>query len=393
MRKAKHISIIGGVGHVGFPLGLILSAKGFKVNLIDKNSKNINKINRGEIPFIEKNSKNLLINMLKKKRIFATNKLSEITKSKYIIICIGTPITNQLNPNLIKFINLFYDLKKFLKKDQIVIIRSSIYPGICNKIYKIISKKCKNLSYCPERIVQGKSIVEMPKLPQLISGKSKKAIKESGFLFKKVSKKIIFTKVIEAELVKLFSNAYRYINFSISNQFYMICQNQNLDFFKIRKIMRDGYKRNTNIPMSGFTAGPCLLKDTMQLSSFFYHKFLLGHSAMKINEGIPKFIINKLKIKYNLKKKTVGILGLSFKSETDDIRDSLAIKMLNILKSMKIKTLQSDEFYKNKLNINKKDLIKKSDIIILATPHKAYRKLKISKNKILIDIWGLIDNY
>ena len=231
----------------------------------------------------------------------------------------------------------------------------------------------------------------MPKLPQLISGESKKAIKESGFLFKKVSKKIIFTKVIEAELVKLFSNAYRYINFSISNQFYMICQNQNLDFFKIRKIMREGYKRNTNIPMSGFTAGPCLLKDTMQLSSFFNHKFLLGHSAMKINEGIPKFIINKLKIKYNLKKKTVGMLGLSFKSETDDIRDSLAIKMLNILKSMKIKTLQSDEFYKNKLNINKKDLIKKSDIIILATPHKAYKKLKIAKNKILIDIWGLID--
>ena len=391
MSKERHISIIGGAGHVGFPLGLILSTKGFKVNLIDKNSKNINKINKGEIPFIEENSKNLLINMLKKKRIFATNKLNEITKSKYIIICIGTPITNQLNPNLIKFINLFYDLRKFLKKNQIVIIRSSIYPGICNKIYKIISKKCKNLSYCPERIVQGKSIVEMPKLPQLISGESKKAIKESGFLFKKVSKKIIFTKVIEAELVKLFSNAYRYINFSISNQFYMICQNQNLDFFKIRKIMRDGYKRNTNIPMSGFTAGPCLLKDTMQLSSFFNHKFLLGHSAMKINEGIPKFIINKLKIKYNLKKKTVGMLGLSFKSETDDIRDSLAIKMLNILKSMKIKTLQSDEFYKNKLNINKKDLIKKSDIIILATPHKAYKKLKIDKNKILIDIWGLID--
>ena len=275
MSKERHISIIGGAGHVGFPLGLILSTKGFKVNLIDKNSKNINKINKGEIPFIEENSKNLLINMLKKKRIFATNKLNEITKSKYIINCIGTPITNQLNPNLIKFINLFYDLRKFLKKDQIVIIRSSIYPGICNKIYKIISKKCKNLSYCPERIVQGKSIVEMPKLPQLISGESKKAIKESGFLFKKVSKKIIFTKVIEAELVKLFSNAYRYINFSISNQFYMICQNQNLDFFKIRKIMRDGYKRNTNIPMSGFTAGPCLLKDTMQLSSFFNHKFLL----------------------------------------------------------------------------------------------------------------------
>ena len=330
--------------------------------------------------------------MIRKKKIHATNQLREVINSKFIIVCIGTPINSKFNPNLKSFVNFFYQLKKFLKKDQIVIIRSSIYPGICNKIYKIIKNKCRNLSYCPERIVQGKAISELPKLPQLVSGKNRKAIQESSKLFRKVCKKIIYTEVIEAELVKLFSNAYRYINFSISNQFYMICQNQNLDFFKIRKIMRDGYKRNTNIPMSGFTAGPCLLKDTMQLSSFFNHKFLLGHAAMKINEGIPKFIINQLKIKYNLKKKTVGILGLSFKSETDDIRDSLAIKMLNILKSMKIKTLQSDEFYKNKLNINKKDLIKKSDIIILATPHKAYRKLKISKNKILIDIWGLIDN-
>ena len=289
------------------------------------------------------------------------------------------------------FINFFYQLKKFLKKDQIIIIRSSIYPGICNKIYRIIKSKCKNLSYCPERIVQGKAILELPKLPQLVSGKNKKAILESSKLFRKVCKKIIYTKVIEAELVKLFSNAYRYINFSISNQFYMICQNQNLNFFKIRDIMKDGYSRNSSIPMSGFTAGPCLLKDTMQLSSFYNHKFLLGHSAMSINEGIPKFIINKLEKKFNLKKKTVGVLGLAFKSETDDIRDSLSIKLLQLLKSKKVKTLQSDEYFKTKENIDKIDLIKKSDIIIVSTPHKAYKKLKIGKNKILVDIWGLID--
>ena len=149
--------------------------------------------------------------------------------------------------------------------------------------------------------------------------------------------------------------------------------------------------RNADIPMSGFTAGPCLLKDTMQLSSFYSHKFLLGHSAMHINEGIPKFIINKLENKFNLKKKTVGVLGLTFKAETDDIRDSLSIKLLQLLKLKKIKTLQSDEFARSKQNIDKKDLVKKSDIIILATPHKAYKKLKIRKNKILIDIWGLID--
>ena len=392
MSTKRNISIIGGAGHIGFPLGLILSSKGFKVSLIDKNNNNIKKINNGEVPFLEENSKKLLTDMRKKKKIYATDQINEISKSKYIIICISTPITNQLNPNLKPFINFFHQLKKKLRKDQIVIIRSSIYPGICEKVYKIIEKKCKNLSYCPERIVQGKSIVELPKLPQLVSGKSKKAILESGKLFKTICKKIIYTEVIEAELIKLFSNAYRYINFAISNQFYMICQNQNLNFFKIRNIMREGYMRNANIPESGFTAGPCLLKDTMQLSSFYNHRFKLGHAAMSVNEGIPIFIIKELQKKFDLRKKTVGVLGLTFKAETDDIRDSLSIKLVKLLELKKIKTLQSDEFYKNKKNISKNDLVKKSDIIILATPHKAYKRLKIKKNKTVVDIWGLIEN-
>ena len=392
MSTKRNISIIGGAGHIGFPLGLILSSKGFEVSLIDKNKNNIKKINNGEVPFLEENSKKLLTDMRKKKRIYATDQINQISKSKYIIICITTPITNQLNPNLKPFINFFHQLKKKIKKDQIVIIRSSIYPGICEKVYKVIAKKCKNLSYCPERIVQGKSIVELPKLPQLVSGKSKKAILESGKLFKTICKKIIYTEVIEAELIKLFSNAYRYINFAISNQFYMICQNQNLNFFKIRNIMREGYMRNANIPESGFTAGPCLLKDTMQLSSFYNHRFKLGHAAMSVNEGIPIFIIKKLQKKFDLRKKTVGVLGLTFKAETDDIRDSLSIKLVKLLELKKIKTLQSDEFYKNKKNISKNDLVKKSDIIILATPHKAYKRLKIKKNKTVVDIWGLIEN-
>ena len=392
MSTKRNISIIGGAGHIGFPLGLILSSKGFKVSLIDKNKNNIKKINNGEVPFLEENSKKLLTDMRKKKRIYATDQINEISKSKYIIICISTPITNLLNPSLKPFINFFHQLKKKIKKDQIIIIRSSIYPGICEKVYKIIEKKCKNLSYCPERIVQGKSIVELPKLPQLVSGKSKKAILESGKLFRTICKKIIYTEVIEAELIKLFSNAYRYINFAISNQFYMICQNQNLNFFKIRNIMREGYMRNANIPESGFTAGPCLLKDTMQLSSFYNHRFKLGHAAMSVNEGIPIFIIKELQKKFDLRKKTVGVLGLTFKAETDDIRDSLSIKLVKLLELKKIKTLQSDEFYKNKKNISKNDLVKKSDIIILATPHKAYKRLKIKKNKTVVDIWGLIGN-
>ena len=387
----NNICIVGGAGHVGAPLGLALSSKGYQVILIDKDKKNVHKINSGKMPFIEEGCEKLLKKMIKRKKIIATNNLSESRNCKYIIICLGTPVNNKFNPDLKNFMSFFYTLKKYLKKNHVVIIRSSIYPGICDKVYKIIKKNCKNLTYCPERIAQGKSLKELPKLSQIISGKNYKAKVESSKIFKKICKKIIYTKIIEAELIKLFSNAYRYINFSISNQFYMMFKKQNLNFFNIRKIMRDNYERNLNIPSAGFAAGPCLLKDTMQLSSFYKHNFSLGKSAMSINEGLPKFIINELQNTYNLRKKIVGVLGMSFKAENDDIRDSLSIKLLKYLKQKKIKNLSSDEYYKSKNNIDKKTLVKKSHIIIIATPHKKYKKLKINKNKILIDPWGIFE--
>jgi len=388
MNNKRKISIIGGAGHVGFPLGLIFSSKGYKVSLVDKNEENIRKINKGAPPFLEDGSKFLLKKMLKYKRIKATNKIHDVKNSKYIIICIGTPIDKNLDPKLKNFLNFFKSLKNHINKSQIIIIRSSIYPGICDKVYDIIKDKNKNLSYCPERIVQGKSIKELPEISQLISGKNKKSIVQSSFLFRKICNKIIKVKIIEAELVKLFSNAYRYIHFSISNQFFMICKDLGLDFFRIRQIMKDGYKRNAHIPMSGFTSGPCLLKDTMQLSSFYNHKFSLGHVAMLVNEGIPQFIINNLKRDFNLKNKTVGLLGLTFKADSDDTRDSLAIKLLALLKKRKIKTLYSDEYCKMKGMSKRSDLVKKSDIIIISTPHKIYKRLKIPKHKKIVDIWG-----
>ena len=233
-----------------------------------------------------------------------------------------------------------------------------------NKMKNFV-KKNQNIVYCPERIVQGLALEELPKLPQIIAGNNKNSLKEVSKLFKKICSKILITKVLEAELIKLFSNANRYINFAIANQLYLICEQNNLNFAKVRDYMREGYERNLNLPYSGFTAGPCLLKDTMQLSSFYKNKFSLGISAMKVNESFPDLIIKRIKKIKNFKKKTVGVLGLAFKAESDDIRDSLAVKLCKKLKINRIKYVQSDEFYKDKKNLTKNNLIKKSDIIIL----------------------------
>ena len=292
--EKKNISIIGGAGHVGLPLGLVFANKNFNVSLVDTNKKNLELIKSGQLPFSELGGKKLLEKALKKNRLFLTDKLNYLKYSKFIIVSTGTPINKKFNPQKKKFISFFKKMMPYLKKNHIIIIRSSIYPGVCKEIYNIIKKKCKNISYCPERIAEGKAITELPKLTQIISGINIKAIAESSKLFKKITKKIIVSKIIEAELAKLFSNAYRYIHFSISNQFYMMAEKYNLNFNKLRKIMSIGYSRNHTIPLSGFTAGPCLLKDTMQLSSFYNHNFSLGNCAKDINEGFPNFIVNQL---------------------------------------------------------------------------------------------------
>jgi len=390
MISEKHISVIGGAGHVGLPLGLAFAQKNFKVHLIDKNTKFLNQIKSGKMPFLEVKADSILKKILKKNNFYFETNLKKISQSKYVIICIGTPVNRRLKPNLLSFFSLIRNLKKYVKKNQIIIIRSSLYPGTINKIKKIIYPKNSNFVYCPERIVQSKSLIELPKLPQIIAAEKDINFYETKKIFKKITNKIIKTNILEAEIIKLYSNANRYINFAIANQLYSLCDKHNLDFYKVRNIMQDGYKRNLNLAKAGFTSGPCLLKDTMQLYSFCNKQFELGLAAMKVNEKIPQLIIEKIKNYKNYKKKTIGILGLTFKGETDDIRDSLSIKLLNELKKLKLNTLQSDEYYQNEKNVTKNKLVIKSDIIVIGAPHKAYTNIKFPKNKFIIDIWKTI---
>ena len=384
------IVIIGGAGHIGLPLGILFANKGKSVILYDKDKKNIDKINNSEMPFLEDDGERLL--KKNKKKIFATTNKEFIKYARAVIVCIGTPVKNS-KPDIKFFFKMFKEVKHLLNPKKPLIIRSSIYPGICLKVQNFLGKKFQNISYCPERVVQGKSIEELPKLPQIISGVSDAAITSAKKIFKLICKKIIVTSVLEAELIKLFSNAWRYINFSASNQFYMICEKYDINFHKLRNNMIDGYDRNKSIPKAGFAAGPCLYKDTAQLNAFLKNEFTLGKVATEINTSFPKIIYKKMLNKYKkgLIKKKIGILGMAFKSDIDDTRDSLSIDLLNYLKSKKLSVNISDHFVNMRGIIKASDLIKKSDIIIIGSPHSKYKNLKIPKNKFLIDSWGLFE--
>lgn len=387
--KIFDIAIVGGLGHVGLPLGIAFADKNLKVCLIDINKENAEKVKKGEMPFIEYGAEPLLKKVIKNGKLIISLNSKDISKAKNIIITIGTPVDEYLNPKVRSFLEFFKELKKYIDQDQTIIIRSTVYPHTCQRLLESLGNGNWKVAYCPERIVQGYAIKELKELPQIVSGLSNEAIERVSKLFGILAPKIIKTTVSEAELIKLFSNAWRYVQFAVANQFYMISNNFGVDYDKVRTAMVEGYKRAQTLPGAGFAAGPCLLKDTMQLSAFNSNNFQLGHAAMIINEGLPNYLIDNLKNKYDLSKKKIGILGMAFKADIDDVRDSLSFKLGKILRFNGAKVYYSDEFAKNQDFISKEKLIKLSDIIIVAVPHSAYKGMVIPRKIDVVDLWGI----
>jgi len=383
------ISIVGGAGHIGLPLSVKFSEKKFIVNIVDTNFNNLQLIQNGQLPFKEVGLVKKLSQQLRTGRLLFSKELNSIKDSKNIILCIGTPIKENYKPDLKNFYELIKKIKYIIKKNQNLIIRSSVSTGTNKKILNMLEENCPNLAYCPERIVEGKSLEELPIIPQIISGSNKKTIRDSVKLFKKITNKIIVCEFIEAELSKIFSNLYRYINFAIPNEMFLISKKFGADFVKIREIMIKDYPRNYGLAKAGFVGGPCLMKDSMQMSYLYGVKKSLINSAFQVNENLPNEIIKQIK-KIKLKRKIVGVLGITFKSDSDDLRGSLAIDLIKKLKKNKLNCYFSDPYVDLKGNLKTDSLIKKCNIIVIGSNHKNYKKLRISKSKKIIDLSGFL---
>ena len=380
------ICIIGGCGHVGIPLGLAFASKNFDVTLVDVNPNAVENINRARLPFKEDGAEELLAAHVGK-NLHATADAAVVKKQDVVVFVTGTPVDEHLNPKIHDVVKVLDAYLPLLNKRQLVILRSTIFPGVTRIVEEKLKAKlgASNLAFCPERIVQGKGIEEIFNLPQLVSGVNKKAENAAAALFASIAPKIIRIKPEEAELAKLMTNAWRYLEFAIANQFYMMVEKQGLDFYRILEAMKDDYPRAKHFARAGLAAGPCLFKDTMQLSAFHSNEFFLGHSAMLVNEGLPNFLVSQLEEKMgSLKGRKIGIMGLAFKADNDDIRESLSFKVKKLLEMKMAKVLVTDEFVPGTMPLGK--FLKDADGVILGVPHSAYRKLKIKKP--FVDCWG-----
>lgn len=387
MAKINKIGIIGGCGHVGLTLGIALAQNSKnRVILLDINKERIELVNSGKMPFLEKDGEKHLKKALKN-GLYATNNKEKIKHCELKIFTTGTPIDERLSPKVSDIFETLESYKDVVKKKNLVVMRSTIYPTTSEKIRKFLPKSVY-YAFCPERTAENIAIEEIAELPQIISAFDKKSEKIATELFQTLGVDIIYLTPLEAELLKLMVNAWRYLEFAIPNQMYMIAESNELNFYRIFEAIRYNYPRANSFKGAGLTAGPCLFKDTMQLAAFYQNKFFLGHSAMLINEGLANFIVEKAKkILGSLYNKNIAILGMTFKANSDDLRDSLSIKIENLLIVERANVLTHDSYVGSEKSAE--EVITKSDLVIIGVLHDEYKKLKIKKP--LIDIWGYFD--
>ncbi len=389
----QKVVVVGGGGHVGLPLALVLADSGYEAVSLDISEDTVNKINAGEMPFSENGAKDLLLKNLANKTFSATTDHESIKSAEIVVIVIGTPVDEHLNPDPNAVVNAMSACIPFMNSGQLVILRSTVFPGVTQRVKNLLVESgiFPEVTFCPERILEGHALKELQELPQIIGASNIEGATRASALFKKLGVKTVVVSPEEAELAKLFTNVWRYIKFAAANQFWLMSNEAGLDFSKIREAITFEYPRAEDLPNAGFSAGPCLFKDTMQLAAFSNNNFALGHSAMLVNEGLPLYLVSKLEEKHDLSNMSIGILGAAFKGESDDIRSSLSYKLKKILEFKAKKVFMTDPYVTvDEDLISLENTIRDSDILILASPHNVYRQ--ISTTKPIIDIWNLFGN-
>src|SRR4029079_4379876 len=255
-------------------------------------------------------------------------------RTSSLIVVVGTPVDEFLGPSMTIFERTVGEIAPHLREGALVILRSTVYPGTTEYVTQRLAEQGNtvDVAFCPERIAEGYALQELSTLPQIIGADSDRAAERATAVFAQLGPNTIRTSSKEAELAKLFTNTWRYMKFAVANQFFTIADQAGVDYTNVLRAIREDYPRAADLPGPGFAAGPCLFKDTMQLSAFTSDHFPLGQAAMQINEGLPAYIVSALERRYGgLQGRTVGILGMAFKSESDDTRASLSYKLRKLL--------------------------------------------------------------
>jgi UDP-N-acetyl-D-glucosamine dehydrogenase len=402
--KSLKITIIG-AGYVGLPLGLKLAEKQYKVTFLDNNTKILDGLSRGQSHLSSIDSKEIKKNLLNFK---FTSNYKSIKNSDFIIICLPTPLTENREPDLSYIKNSMKNLLPNLKYGQAISLESTSYPGttkdlIVSQLKKFVIGKNFFVIYSPEREDPANKDYNMSIVPKIISGITKNCLIIAKFFYSKiVSKTVPVSSTETAEITKLLENIYRSVNVGLVNEMKQLTDKMGINIFEV--VNAAGTKP---FGFSKFYPGPglgghCIPIDPFYLSwkakEFnFSAKFI--ELAGEVNTSMPKWVVNKICEKINIlglrmQRAKILILGLAYKKNVNDLRESPSVNILNYLNKFKPKLYYHDPFFRGNrygakyFNMNYKKL-NYFDFVVLLTDHDIYDYPKIKKfSKIIFDSRG-----
>jgi len=397
----KTIAVVG-LGYVGLPLALVSIEKGYNVIGYDIDDRKIKLLNERKAPFKDEFIENKLkeINM---NRFFATQDINELKKAEIIILCVPTPIDKKYQPDYTHIIDSMKMIKSVLQENQLIILESTISPGTMETIVKPIFEdenwiEGKNyfLAHAPERIDPGNKKYNISNIPRVIGAFSEIGLERTYIYYSSIiNAEIIKLKSVkEVEATKILENSFRDINIAFINEIAKSFDKMDIDIIDVIKgASSKPFGFMPFYPGCG-VGGHCIPVDPYYLiekasESGFDHKFL--KLAREINNSMPKYTVDLFlremnKIGECVKDKTVGVLGLSYKKNVGDIRESPALKIIEELKNLQAKVIVYDPYFLNESQVKSLDeFYELVDYVILATDHDAFENLDFTKFKLFID--------
>src|SRR3989338_303267 len=378
----KTITIVG-LGYVGLPIACLCSEKGYKVHGFDIDKDKVDLINKNQSPIEDEYCIDKLKNL--KNRINATTHADEcIPNSDVVIVCVPTPVDRNNSPDLTALIESVSTISKQIRQNTLLVIESTIYPGTIEEIVIPILEKQKFDAYkngifvahCPERIDPGNKKWTIENLPRVVGGITEEATKKAAEFYRSIidADVIELSSVKTAEATKIMENTFRDINIAFVNEMAQSFDKAGIDIIEVIKgASTKPFAFMPHYPGAG-VGGHCISIDPYYLIEKakqigFNHKFL--RLAREINNNMPHYTVGLLenelkKLKKSIKGAKVGVLGLAYKANVDDVRESPAFKVINLLKTKGAEVFAFDPHVRKESNVKDLDeLLNKSDHIIL----------------------------
>lgn len=384
------IAVLGGAGRVGLSMAALL-AKAHNVVIIDMNEAAVRQILQGCAPFKEPSLGALLSDGLKRGAITATSNASVINNVQAIVVAVGRfadpPAVLEQDPAYQSVLGI----REHLRSGQLLILRSTVYPGVCRRLEDHLNAADLrvDIAVCPERTAEGAVISELTKLPQLVGARSNRTFDHVRPILETLTNDLVAVTPEEAELAKLIANAWRYIQFAAANEFYMLSRKYGVDYEDLRAAVGYRYPRCDGLARSGLAAGPCLPKDTGMLVSAADGKAVVSSSALTVNERLPGFLVDEVRGNYAIEQMTVGILGMSFKPDVDDNRNSHANVLRTRLGEYAKRVVCTDPYIADDATLQPIEaVLQVADLLVVGAPHSVYRNLQVRQP--IVDVWGIV---